>query len=64
MGGEPIRESAAYETLCYMIDESRNAVTNMKEIRPFIRTLATLGYEEKYVYLAPFEKMFTAAICE
>ena len=48
--GEPIRESAAYETLCYMIDESRNAVTNMKEIRPFIRTLAALGYDSMMLY--------------
>ena len=38
------------ETLCYMADESRNAVMNPSGIRRMIRTLAAMGYDSLMLY--------------
>ncbi|MCQ2427094.1 MAG: beta-N-acetylhexosaminidase [Clostridia bacterium] len=38
------------EMLCYMVDESRNAVMNHDGIRHLVRTLAALGYDSLMLY--------------
>lgn len=40
----------APEMLCYMVDESRNAVLNMNSAKKLIRTLAGLGYDSMMLY--------------
>ena len=40
----------APEMLCYMVDESRNAVLNMNGAKKLIRTLAALGYDSMMLY--------------
>ena len=47
---EEIRQSAKYSMLCYMIDESRNAVTNVKEVKRLVRLLALNGFDSLMLY--------------
>lgn len=48
--GEETHETANYSMLCYMIDESRNAVSNIESTKEFIRYLAMMGYDSLMLY--------------
>ena len=48
-GGE-IQESAKYQMLCYMVDNSRNAVFNIPTAKQMIRFLAMMGYDSMMLY--------------
>lgn len=45
-----INESAKYEMLCYMADNSRNAVYNIPTAKQTIRALALMGYDSMMLY--------------
>ncbi len=48
--GKEIRESAKYELLSYMADNSRNAVLNLPSAKKMIRYLAGMGYDSMMLY--------------
>ena len=48
--GKEIKENAKYEMLCYMSDNSRNAVLNMDSAKQTIRSLALMGYDSMMLY--------------
>lgn len=48
--GISVSESASYRTLCYMADNSRNAVLNMESFKRMIRYLALMGYDAMMLY--------------
>ncbi len=49
-GGEDVRESGKYRTLCYMADVSRNAVLNIPSAKRLMRYLALMGYTSMMLY--------------
>jgi len=49
-GDKIVVDTPAPEMLCYMVDESRNAVMNKSGLRTLIRTLAALGYDSLMLY--------------
>lgn len=48
--GKPVSEKAKYEMLCYMSDNSRNAVYNIPTAKQTIRYLALMGYDSMMLY--------------
>ena len=48
--GKEIRETGAYKMLCYMADNSRNAVYNLPTAKRVIRYLALMGYNAMMLY--------------
>ncbi|MBP3300120.1 MAG: beta-N-acetylhexosaminidase [Clostridia bacterium] len=48
--GESVCQNAAFSTLCYMADVSRNAVLSMDGARRMIRYLALMGYDSMMLY--------------
>ena len=46
----PIYQKAKYEMLCYMVDNSRNAVLNIPSAKQMIRYLAMLGFDSMMLY--------------
>lgn len=48
--GKPVSEKAKYEMLCYMADNSRNAVYNISTAKQTLRELALMGYSAMMLY--------------
>lgn len=48
--GHSVDQQAKYEMLCYMIDNSRNAVLNIPAAKRMIRYLAMLGFDSMMLY--------------
>ncbi len=48
--GREIREKNKYSMLCYMADNSRNAVFNIPSAKKMIRYLALMGYDSMMLY--------------
>ena len=48
--GKEIHETAKYELLSYMADNSRNAVLNLPSAKKMIRALAAMGYNSMMLY--------------
>ena len=48
--GKEVCEQNKYEMLCYMGDNSRNAVYNMQSAKRMIRYLAMMGYDSMMLY--------------
>lgn len=48
--GLPVFENAKYKMLCYMADNSRNAVYNMSSAKRMMRYLAAMGYDSMMLY--------------
>ena len=48
--GNPIRENARFDTLCYMADDSRNSVMTVQSTKQLIRYLALAGYDSLMLY--------------
>lgn len=49
-GGEGVRQTGRYRLLCYMADNSRNAVYNIPTAKQMIRWLAGMGYTSMMLY--------------
>lgn len=48
--GKEITEKAKYTLLCYMADESRNAVNTVGSVKQLVRYLAMMGYNSMMLY--------------
>ncbi len=48
--GKEVQQSTAFTSLCYMADQSRNAVYNMETAKRTIRCLAAMGYDSFMLY--------------
>ncbi len=49
-GGKEICQTGKYRMLCYMADNSRNAVYNIQTAKKMIRSLAGMGYTSMMLY--------------
>jgi len=55
-----VRQKAKYEMLCYMVDNSRNAVLNIPSAKEMIRYLAMLGFDSMMLYTEDNHLLSTA----